>query len=270
MITAGIDMGGKTIKVLILKDDQVLAKGLAVAGLEEKKVAEELFQEVLGKAGLKRDDVERIVATGAGRRAAPHADDSITEVGADARGAITLYPSVRTVIDVGAEEGRGIKCDEHGRVKDFAINEKCAAGSGAFTESMARALEVDLATFGQMALKSTKSIPMNAQCAVFAESEVVSLVHARTSKEDISRAVHDAIGDRIVSMVRRVGVEKDVALIGGVARNPGFVEAIKRGLGIEVLVPEDPDYVGALGAAVAAAKGIIAVEATGQIIAKEE
>lgn len=270
MITAGIDMGGKTIKVLILKDRKVLAKGLALAGLEEKKVAEELFQEVLRKAGLKRKDVERIVATGAGRKSAPDADDTITEVGADARGAAFLFPSVRTIIDVGAEEGRGIKCDEKGRVKDFAVNEKCAAGAGTFTEAMSRALEVDLDTFGKLALKSTKAIPMNAQCAVFAESEVVSLVHAKTSKEDISRAVHEAVADRVISMSRRVGIEKDVLLIGGMARNPGFVDAVKRGLGMEVIIPKDPEFVGALGAAVAAAQGIFTVEATGQIVKKPE
>ena len=270
MITAGIDMGAKTIKVLLLKDSEVLAKGLAIAGFEEKEDAERLFNEVLQQAKIKREDVERIVATGAGREMAPYADDLFTDVGADARGAVFLFPSARTVIDVGAEEGRGIKCDEMGRVKDFAVNEKCAAGSGTFTEAMARALEMPLEEFAKIALKSTKEIPMNAQCAVFAESEVVSLIHAKMLKEDISRAVHDAIAERIISMVRRVGLEKDVVLIGGVARNPGFVDAMKRGLGMDVLVPEDPEYVGALGAAVAAATGIYAVEVTGQIVAKPE
>ena len=139
-----------------------------------------------------------------------------------------------------------------------------------FTEAMARALELPLEEFAKIALKSTKEIPMNAQCAVFAESEVVSLIHAKMLKEDISRAVHDAIAERIISMVRRVGLEKDVVLIGGMARNPGFVDAMKRDLGMDVLVPEDPEYVGALGAAVAAATGIYAVEVTGQIVAKPE
>jgi benzoyl-CoA reductase subunit D len=270
MITAGIDMGAKTIKVLLLKDSEVLAKGLTIAGFEEKEDAKRLFNEVLQQAKIKREDIEHIVATGAGREVAPYADDQITDVGADARGAVFLFPSARTVIDVGAEEGRGIKCDEMGRVKDFAVNEKCAAGSGTFTEAMARALEMPLEDFGRIALKATKAIPMNAQCAVFAESEVVSLIHAKTLREDISRAVHDAIAERIISMVRRVGLEKDVVLIGGVALNPGFVDAVKRGLGMDVLVPEAPEYVGALGAAVAAAKGVYAVEVTGKFVAKPE
>jgi len=253
MITAGIDMGAKTLKILILKDSEVLAKDIAIGGLEEKKVAEELFEAVLKKVGLSRGDLAHVVATGAGRQAAPYFDDEITEIGAAAKGTSFLFPSVRTVIEVGAEEGRGTRVNENRKVTDFVINEKCAAGAGAFTESMARAMEVPLEDFARMSLKSTKAIPMNAQCAVFAESEVVSLVHAKTSKEDIARAVHDALAERIISMVRRVGIEKDVALIGGMARNPGFIDSLQRGLELEVLVPQDPEFVGALGAALAAA-----------------
>ncbi len=252
MVTMGIDIGAKTVKVLVLKDGEVLAKDIAIGGLEEKKVAIELFEGVLKKAGLSRNDVACVVATGAGRKSAPYFDDEITEIGAAAKGAHFLFPSVRTIIEVGAEEGRGIRCGDGGKVIDFVINEKCAAGSGAFTESMSRAMEVSIEDFARLSLKSTKSIPMNAQCAVFAESEVVSLVHAKTAKEDIARAVHDALAERVVSMVRRVGIEKDVALIGGMARNPGFIDSLQRSLEFEVLVPQDPEFVGALGAAIAA------------------
>jgi benzoyl-CoA reductase subunit D len=161
---------------------------------------------------------------------------------------------VRTVIDIGAEEGRAIKCDENGKVVDFAINEKCAAGSGTFCETMSRTLEMKIEDMGPLSLKSTKSIPMNAQCAVFAESEVVSLIHAKTSKEDIAHAIHDAISDRIASMARRVGVEKEVALIGGVAKNVGFVDSLKKELEIDFLIPEDPAFISAYGAAVKAAE----------------
>ena len=163
---------------------------------------------------------------------------------------------VRTVIDVGAEEGRGIKIEADGKVIDFAVNEKCAAGAGAFAEAMSRALEVSLEEFGQISLKSDKTIPMNAQCAVFAESEVVSLVHAKTPKHDIAKAVHDAIASRIVSMVRRVGINKKIALVGGVSHNPGFLDALERALETEVVVPENPDYIGALGAAIVAGERI--------------
>ncbi len=173
----------------------------------------------------------------------------------DARAAVNLYPAARTVIDVGAEEGRAIRCTEEGKVLDFALNEKCAAGAGAFTEAMSRALEVEIEALGQMSLASTQAIPMNAQCAVFAESEVVSLLHAKVAKADIARAVHDAIASRIVSLARKIGFQPDVVLIGGVAHNIGFVDSLQRALECEVVIPEDPEYIGAYGAALAAAQG---------------
>ena len=254
MITAGIDMGAKNIRVVILKDGEVVGRGERLAGFDTAESGGAAFQTALDQAGITLDQIEKITSTGAGRKSAPHATNDITEVGAAAKGALVMVPSARTVIDVGAEEGRAIKTDEAGKVLDFAINEKCAAGSGAFTESMARALEVPLEEFGGLSLKSDKSIPMNAQCAVFAESEVVSLVHAKTSKEDISKAVHDAIADRIVSMVRRVGVNPDIALVGAVSRNVGFVASLEHALEKEIVIPEFAEYAGALGAAIAAAE----------------
>jgi len=207
------------------------------------------------EAGITGDEVERVVATGAGRGYAPRSGKNVSEVASDARGVHKLYPAARTVIDVGAEEGRAIRCNEQGKVLDFALNEKCAAGAGAFTEAMSRALEVDIEALGALSLDSKNAIPMNAQCAVFAESEVVSLLHAKTAKEDIARAVHDAIASRIVSLARKVGFEPDVVLIGGLAHNVGFVDSLERALECEVLIPDDPEYIGAYGAALAAAEG---------------
>ncbi|MFQ6113417.1 MAG: acyl-CoA dehydratase activase, partial [bacterium] len=129
------------------------------------------------------------------------------------------------------------------------VNEKCAAGAGAFTEAMARALEMPVEEFGELSLKSSQEIPMNAQCAVFAESEVVSLLHAKTPKEDIARAVNDAIASRISSMVRKVGFEKEIMLIGGVAHNVGFVGALKKDFETDIITPPHPEFVGAYGAA---------------------
>ena len=255
MTTAGIDMGAKNIRVVILKDGEIVARAEHPAGFDTTESAQIAFQESLDQAGLLKDQVDKIVATGAGRESAPLAHETVTDVGAAAKGALKMVPEARTVIDVGAEEGRAIKTDETGKVIDFAVNEKCAAGAGSFTEAMSRALEVSLEDFGPLSLKSTRTIPMNAQCAVFAESEVVSLLHAKTPKEDIARAVHDAIADRIVSMVRRVGIIPKVALVGAVSRNVGFVDALKRGLEQDVIIPENAEYVGALGAALVAANG---------------
>ncbi len=254
MITAGIDMGSKTVKVVILKDGEVVARQIGTAGFEAREVAERLYAAALAEAGLAVGDVQAIMATGAGRKSAPHAKGSLTEVGSDARAVHSLYPAARTVIDVGAEEGRAIRCTPEGKVMDFAINEKCAAGAGAFTEAMSRALEIPIEEIGALSLQSTSPTPMNAQCAVFAESEVVSLLHARTPKADIARSVHDAIASRIVSLAKKVGFEPDVVFIGGVARNPGFVDSLGRALECDVIVPEEPEFVSAYGAALAAAE----------------
>ena len=253
MITAGLDCGSKTVKVVVVKDGKIVGKALVPAGVDAAEAAEQAYDEALKQARLARKDVQKVYATGSGKDQAAFRNEVITEVGADARGAVFLFPKARTVVDVGAEEGRAIRVDERGKVVDFAINEKCAAGAGAFVEAMARALEVKLDEMGPLSLQSSKSVPMNAQCAVFAESELVSLVHAKTAKPDMARAIHDAISDRIVSMVRRVGLEPEVVLIGGVGRNVGFVQALGRGLEMEVKLPADPEFVGAIGAALVAA-----------------
>lgn len=254
MIVAGVDCGAKNVKALILQDGQVLARASVLSGFDQKAAAEMAMDNALKKAGLTPADVAHITATGTGKEEAVFALSTVTEVGANARAVNFLFPSVRTVIDVGAEEGRAIKITESGKVVDFAINEKCAAGAGTFTETMARALEIPLEEMGPLSLKSRKEVPMNAQCAVFAESEVVSLIHAKYAKEDIARAVHDAIADRIASMARKIGIVKDIALTGGVSRNAGFVDSLKRDLKEELWIPDDPEYSCAYGAALTAAE----------------
>lgn len=257
MIVAGIDVGGKNLHIVILKDSEILAKGAGPTGIKKAEAAEKSYDEVLAQAGLKRGDVEQVVATGSAGKRAAFATGYIPDAAADARGVNRLVPSARTIIDVGAEEGRAIKVSPEGKVLDFAINEKCAAGTGTFVETMSRALEITVEEMAQISLKSNKSIPMNAQCAVFGESEVVSLIHAKTEKHDIARAVHDAIAGRIASVARIVGLEKDVVMIGGMARNDGFIDSLKRETDMDVIVPDDPDYVGALGAAEAAAASVL-------------
>jgi predicted CoA-substrate-specific enzyme activase len=253
MISAGVDIGAKTIKIVILREDTVIGQTLAMAGYEVRGSLKKAWEMVLQNAGIQINQIDRIAATGAGRKKADMAQDQITEISAAARGAIFLNDQVRTVIDVGAEEGRAIKFNSTGKVVDFAINEKCAAGTGAFIEAMARALEVTLEELGPLSLKATRAVAMNAQCAVFAESEIVSLVHAKTPKPDMARAVHDAIADRIASMARRVGLEKEIMLIGGLGRNVGFAASLKRELETEIIIPENPEFVSALGAALFAA-----------------
>jgi predicted CoA-substrate-specific enzyme activase len=269
MIVAGIDVGGKNVHIVIAKNGDIIAKAGAPSGINKAEAAERLYDETLKKAGLKREDVSQVVATGSSGGRVAFADGVIPDAAADARGVIKLIPSARTIIDVGAEEGRAIKVSPQGKVLDFAINEKCAAGTGTFVDTMARALEISVEEMAKLSLKSTRSIPMNAQCAVFGESEVVSLIHQQTPKQDIARAVHDAIAGRVGSVARIVGLESDVVMIGGVANNTGLVESLKKDIGIDVKVPDAPDFVGALGAAAAAAAGITEEKVEARVVEQE-
>lgn len=253
MLTAGIDIGGKNIKVLLLDGRNIIARKVAEGGFQQTEVAENLIEEAAKSAKIKKKQIERIGVTGSGMKYAPPHDAEITEIGAAAKGGSFYMPSACTVIDSGAEDSRGIRV-ENGLAKDFVTNDKCAAGAGAFTESMARAIEVSLDDFGKISLTSTASVPINAQCAVFAESEVVSLINSKTAKEDIAKAVNDALAERVVAMVKRIGVEKDILIVGGLARNVGYVDGLKRGFGTEVFVADEPEYIGALGAALAASE----------------
>ncbi len=253
MIVAGIDVGAKNVHAVLIQDGAVLAKATVASGFDQEESAERGLQEAAKVGGIERDAIAAIAATGAGRKALPFAGQQPTEVAADGRGAAMLRPGARTVVDVGADEARAIKLSPEGKVIDFAINEKCAAGAGAFVEAMSRALDMPLADFASSSLESTQSIPMNAQCTVFAESEVVSLIHANTPPADIARAVHDAMASRVSAMVRRIGVDDPVVLGGGAALNVGFVKSLSEALGgVNVEVLPDAEYLGALGAALIA------------------
>jgi benzoyl-CoA reductase subunit D len=253
MIVAGIDCGAKSTKTVIMKDGKIIGKGTTPTGFDQAVAVGLSLEAAIKNAGIKREDITKIGGTGAGMEAIKEATVKVNEVKSMAKAANYFYPNARTVTDVGAEMGRAAKINEKGQVEDFAINEKCAAGAGAFIEAMARALETPVDQMGPLALQSDKSIPMNAQCAIFAESEVVGLIHAKTEKKDISKSIHDAMASRIVSMIRRIGVNKDIVMLGGVGMNPGFVEALRRELDVEkIYIPDDPTFGAAVGAALVA------------------
>jgi benzoyl-CoA reductase subunit D len=224
MITAGIDCGAKYTKTIVLKDGKILGKGKVLTGFDPAKAVEVSLSRAVQAAGIARADIQRIGGTGSGKESVKMADVEADDIKAMSKGAHFFFPTARTVSDVGAEEGRAARIDETGNPVDFVINEKCAAGAGAFIEAMA-------------------------------ESEVVGLIHAKTDKSDISKAIHDSIASRIVSMIRRIGVNKDIAMLGGVGNNPGVMTAMRRELQIEsILVPDEPEYGAAVGAAVVAAE----------------
>lgn len=254
MITAGIDCGAKNTKTVILKDGKIIGKGKVLTGFNQDKAVKESLEAACRDAGISREDVERSGATGSGRDAVKGAV-AVNDIKAIGRAARFFFPGVETAADVGAEEARAARLDEKGKVVDFIVNEKCAAGAGSFIEAMSRALETPLEEMGELALASDSDIPMNAQCVIFAESEVVGLIHANTEKKDISKAIHDAIAGRVVSMLRRIGVDGEIAVMGGVASNPAFIKALKTLLHVDaVLVPDDPEFGTAVGAAIEASE----------------
>ena len=252
MITVGIDLGTQSVKAVILKDGEVISRGKSFSGFDPTKAAEQAVGEALKKAKLSLSDVDHITATGSGMDMAPHSNSTISMMGADAKAGVYLFPKARTIIDVGAEEARAVKCDDKGIMVDFVVNERCAAGAGAFIEAMARALEVTIEEMGPLSLKAERASSINATCVIFGESDVVTLIHRQETKPEIARAIFDAMADRVSSMVYRLGVNPDVVLVGGVAKDVGFVASLKRKLGVDVLIPEYPEYAGALGAALVA------------------
>lgn len=223
-------------------------------GASNKKSAEKVKQDVLEKASIVAGDVNRVLATGYGREAIEFADTRVTEITCHAVGARHLFPEVRTVIDIGGQDSKVIRVDESGRVVNFAMNDKCAAGTGRFLEVMARALEVSLERMGEVSATATKDVTVSSMCTVFAESEVVGLVAQGYETADIVRGIHRAIASRAAALAGRVGVAPQVVMTGGVAKNMGVVAELSTKLKIHISVPDDPQIVGALGAALIAAK----------------
>ena len=247
-----MDLGTQSVKIVVLKDNTVISRKRLFSGFDPTEATQQAINEALKQAITQRSEVAYFVATGSGMEMAPFANSTISMMSADAKAAVYLFPKARTIIDVGAEEARAIKCDEKGVMADFVVNERCAAGAGAFIEAMARALEVKLEDMGPLSLKAERASPINASCVIFGESDVVSLIHRQESKPEIARAVFDAMADRVSSMVHRLGVNPEVILVGGVAKDVGFVASLNRKLGVNVMIPEFPEYIGALGAALIA------------------
>ena len=202
MIVAGIDIGSLTAKAVILQDADILGYSIIRGGPDIDRVAEHTLTLALDKAGRKRDDLAKIISTGYGRARVPLATDSITEITCDAKGAVHLFPGTRMVIDIGGQDSKVISLDQEGRVVDFAMNDKCAAGTGRFLEVMAQALEIELNELGPVSLKHKKQVVISSMCTVFAESEVVSLIAEGYPKEDIVNGLHQAIASRVSAMAQ--------------------------------------------------------------------
>lgn len=253
MITAGIDVGSISTKAALMEAGRLIATKVISTGYNARMAAENVFEAVVSGAGHRASDVERIVATGYGRNSVGFADRAVTEITCHAAGAHFSDPAVRCVIDIGGQDSKAIALDEKGRVRDFAMNDKCAAGTGRFLEVMARALEVDLDAFGAMAIEAEQPAAISSLCTVFAESEVISLIARGEPRANIIAGIHDAIASRVAAMARRVGLVPPVMMTGGVALNLGVVRALERQIGHPVTVTGQAQVNGALGAALLAA-----------------
>ena len=250
MYVMGIDSGSTSTNAVIMDQDRkIRAFSVVRTGAKSGVSADRVLKDVLEKAGLAREDISWIVSTGYGRVSIEFADENVTEISCHGKGAHYFNPQIRTILDIGGQDSKAIKLSETGEVKDFVMNDKCAAGTGRFLEMIARTLEVSLDELGAIALTSREKIEITSMCSVFAESEVISLIANNKEKADIADGVCHAIANKAFGLLRRVGMEPAYMMTGGVAKNPGVVRAVEEKIGAELYICEEPEIVGAAGAA---------------------
>ncbi len=254
MITVGIDVGSITAKVAILKDGKLIGESLMLTGYNAEKAGKNVFEEIMSNLKLDSGSLTRIIATGYGRNSVTFADKAITEITCHAAGAHFINPAVRSIIDIGGQDSKAIVIDENGNVKDFAMNDKCAAGTGRFLEVMARALAVDLNEFGDFSQKADQPVTISSLCMVFAESEVISLIAKGEKRRNIIAGIHKSISSRVMAMARRIGLTAPIMMTGGVAKNSGVVRALEGKCGQSIEVSPKAQVIGAIGAALIAAQ----------------
>ncbi len=245
---AGVDIGSAMTKVVITDEAKVLASVLRQTGAEHRKMANKVMEEALAKSGLAFEDICYVVATGYGRMSVPFADGQITELTCHARGLVSIFPNVRIGIDVGGQDAKALQIRE-GKLVDFVMNDKCAAGTGRFLEVIANTLGLKVEELGYVSSRATGRVSISSTCTVFAEQEVISRLSEGALIENIVAGLHDSIAVRVARMARKLKVEPDVVFTGGVAKNSGVVRSLEQHLGRKVLVPDEPLLTGALGAA---------------------
>ncbi len=250
ILYAGIDIGSLSTDVVLLDAHRNIAGASVIAtGASTRKAARQALDAALASAGAAVEDIVFTVATGYGRERAESADMRLTEITCHAKGARHLFPGALTVLDIGGQDSKVIRLGHDGKVVDFAMNDKCAAGTGRFLEVMARTLEMDLEQMGARSLLAGRSLSVSSTCTVFAESEVISLIASGAPADDIAWGVHLAISERIASLAERIGIAPPVVMTGGVAKNPAARKALEDRFQLRFLLPGEPQLAGALGAA---------------------
>lgn len=252
----GIDIGSGTSKGVIIKDVKLKAYHLLTSGVNYRMTAQQLREELLVKAGLLAKDIACTVTTGHGAGIIPFSNQQVADIRCCAKGINHIFPSVRTVIDVQGQSSQVIRLGEKGEVINFVVSEKCAGGSGRFIEVIADVLQLELEDIGPLSLKSENPVTFTTGCAVFGESEAISRVSEGTSKEDILAGVHKALAAKIFALIDRVGLEEQCAISGGGGLNVGLIKRVEE-LGVQLVVPPQPQLVNALGAAIMAEEQVI-------------
>ena len=250
-MTLGIDVGSISTKAVVLNDKKIVFFQVKPTGYNVNEAGAIILDDIAAN-GIDISSIHKIVSTGYGRNAVSCADKSVTEITCHAAGVHFLAPEVRSIIDIGGQDSKAMAIDASGNVKDFVMNDKCAAGTGRFLEVMSRALEVDLENFGEFSLESDNPAPISSICTVFAESEVISLISKGEQRDNIIAGIHDSVGTRVAALARRVGMTNPTMMTGGVAKNIGVVHALHEKLGLEIKVSENAQITGALGAALIA------------------
>jgi len=253
VIVAGIDIGSRATKAVVMKDNTILATAIIDTGPESVKTSYLAIETVLQGTGLTLEDMEYVVATGYGRVLVPFARENISEISCHARGINWYFPSVRTILDMGGQDCKAINCDGDGQVVNFIMNDKCAGGTGRFLEMIADVLNIPLSQSGEVSLQSRNTIPFNTVCAVFAKTDAIAYLRQGVAKADILAGLHEAIATRSLNLLKRVSIQKDFTITGGIAKNSGMVAKLRQKVGMEPLLCADPQLVGALGAALFAA-----------------
>ena len=249
----GVDLGSTTAKAVVLDDDSVMLSSRVVQmGAVSREGLRLAIEGALGDAGLQRSDITGTIGTGYGRRLVPGVDRTFTEITCHARGVAAMVPGVRLVIDIGGQDSKAISVDELGLVENFAMNDRCASGTGRFFEVLARAIECDVDELAGLALQGSKDLEVSSMCATFAETEIVSLLAEGRERDDISASVHRAVAARTLGLVAQVGKHRPIVMTGGVAKNAAMVRFMSEALDAPVEVPSQPQITGAFGAAILA------------------
>ena len=256
---AGVDIGSAFSKAVIMAENKIIAYQVKPSGGNYRLTAEEVMEEALSKAKLSLKDVDYVVATGYGAGNVFFSQEVVSDISCLAKGVHYLFPTARTAIDIGGQFTRVFKLGKDGRATAFLLSEKCAAGSGRFLQVIARVLQIDLKDIGELSLKSRNRVDFNTGCAVFAESEAISRIAEGAAKEDILAGLHRTLAAKVQTMVERLGIEPDCALVGGGAKDIGLVKSIEESLACRLLVPGEPQIVAALGAALIAGEKAAAI-----------